>query len=211
MIRLRIKSPSFLYHLNRKRRIRGIHRMRLPKRSYTVKRKLTLLRHQQYFCLPTLSQTKSFIRKQELSYYKRAAGRIFLGMEWNILNLLFRTNLFPTTKFAYALVKLGGVLVNGESVQNPRAMLRIFDSFQLHPAFIRSVFFYFMERLWRRTIRINSPTYLSCNYRLMHFVIWRAPTIRERKFTNTHPFWRGPVDLNLGPISPEDYLDPKLE
>lgn len=211
LARLRSKIPSFLYHLNRKRRAAGIDKLRIRRVSYNVEKKLDLLRCQQYFCLPTINQTKCFLRRHELNYFKMVKDSAFLGMEGNILSIIFRTNLFPTTRFGYALVKLGVVSVNGVSIVSPRKLLQVFDTIQFHPAFIKTLFYYFKRRLKRKLLLVNAPRYLSCNYKLMSFKIWRVPTEGERKYLNTYPFRRRAFDVNLDQISPDAFVDTTLE
>ena len=145
----------------------------------------------------------------------RRPSIIFLGIEGCFLNLLFRTNLFLTTKQAYTFLKLGAFLINNKPVTNPYKILSIFDSFSIHKSFRKIIWAIFLDKIRQNLILVNIPNYLDYNYRLLNFFIWRLPTDQESRFVYSFPFFRPFVNetkiypLKYKNISLFDYAPPK--
>lgn len=98
--------------------------------------KLELLKQQHFFCFSNISKIRRYIKRVE---FLRRPDTIFLGLEGNLLNILFRTNLFINTKQVYNFVKLGAVCVNDDVIKKPYRILSVFDFFSIHPKFVKTV------------------------------------------------------------------------
>lgn len=213
LIRLKFVLPKLLGKLYYKYSLKRIIK-RPFKRLSTMDyhNKVELLKHLNFFCFSTLSQIRRFLKRTE---FMRRPNNIYLGIEGCFLNLLFRTNLFLTTKQAYTLIKLGAFSINNKVIINPYKILSIFDFFSVNKPFIKLIWSTFLNRIRKNLILVNIPNYLDYNYKLLNFFIWRLPTEQEARFVYSFPFFRPFVDstkiypFKYKNISLFDYAPPK--
>lgn len=203
LARLKFKLPRSLGKLYNKYSLKWVFRRpykRLPSLNYF--NKIELLKHLNFFCFSTLSQTRKFLKKVE---FKRRPDPIFLGLEGCFLNLLFRTNLFLNTKQIYNFIKIGAIQINDKINFNPYKILSIFDTFSINKKFIKIIWRIFFKKIKRRLILVNIPNYMDYDYQLLKFFIWRLPTEKERRFSYSYPFFRPFV--NFTKIYPSKFKD----
>lgn len=79
-----------------------------------------------YFCFSSVNQMKTMFRKYE---FIRLNHKNNLGIYGIFISQLFRTNIFPTTRYCYVLVKMGAFYLNGKLCINPQKTLKVGDSF----------------------------------------------------------------------------------
>ena len=157
-------------------------------RSYLEKVNLLALR--QFYCFKRNAPFKNFWFK----IMKRQGGTCYqAGVSSTLLHMFFRTNLFPTTKFCFALIKMGGVLINSKVVTNPYAPLRTYDVLQVSDSFRLLVFGYFLKRVQNKQLLVNIPNFFDYDYRLLYFCVWRPLTVQESSFWFQYPFHRPQV------------------
>lgn len=213
LIRLKFILPKILGKLYYKYSLKRI--MKRPfKRLSTIDyhNKVELLKHLNFFCFSTLSQVRRFLKRTE---FMKRPDYIFLGIEGCFSNLLFRTNLFFTTKQAYTFLKLGAFKINNKVITNPYKILSVFDTFSVDVSYIKIIWSIFLDRIQQNLILVNIPNYLDYNYRLLNFFIWRLPTELESRFVYSFPFFRPFVNntkiypLKYKNISQFDYAPPR--
>lgn len=184
--RLRKTYPRKAYQLTEKhfislnKRPPFVHRIR-----FINARKLIASYHVAYFCFSSFKKLKNMLRKYEYSFVKK---KISLGLHGAVISQLFRTNIFPTTKYCYALIKMGALCVNGRTCTNPYKILVVGDSFSINKKFIKKCSKLLRYRLRKDFILVNIPNYIDYCYKTFHFLIWRQPLPRELYFTYFYPF-----------------------
>lgn len=174
--------------------------------------KVELLKQLNFFCFSTLGQTRKFLKRIE---FLKRPDPIFLGLEGCFLNILFRTNLFITTKQIYTFIKLGAFQINNQIIYNPYKILSIFDSFSVNKKFFYTIWSIFLDKIRNDLILVNIPNYLDYDYKLLNFFIWRLPTELESRFVYSFPFFRPLINYTkkyppkFQNISPLEYEPPR--
>jgi ribosomal protein S4 len=135
--RLKFVTPKIFgslranYLVNRRNRRK---KLLLPTSSFFSK--IELVKDKNYYCFNSLSQIRRFLKRLQFS---RRPDPIFLGLEGCFLNLVFKANLFKTTREARAFIKLGAFNVNGTVLKNPYRVLAVYDVFSAHPSFFKVI------------------------------------------------------------------------
>ena len=116
-------------------------------RLYFIQRKLDFKKFRLYYCFSSNQKFKYYLKKVEYNFIKTP---LQFGISSLLVEFIFKTNIFPTTRFSYNFIKIGGVLVNNFCVKNPHKSLKVFDLIRVNPIFIRLVFNYFRLRLKKK-------------------------------------------------------------
>lgn len=140
-----------------------------------------------HYCFHSKARFKTFYRKYEVQC-RRFANSLNFGAHSLLINQLFLTNSFPTTKFCYTLIRLGGVFVNKKICKSPHRLIKVYDSFFISPPFLRLTSHFFLQRLKKERIIFNVPNYFVYDYSTFFFYIWRKPTKEETYFLHFYPF-----------------------
>lgn len=194
LVRLKFILPKDLGKMYHQNSLKWLIRRPYKKLStINFHNKVELLKQLNFFCFSTLSQTRKFLRRVE---FLKKPNIIYLGLEGCFINLLFRTNLFLTTKQIYTFIKLGAFKINEVTVLNPYKVLSIFDSFSVNKKFFFIIWSFFLDKVRKNLILVNIPNYLDYDYKLLNFFIWRLPTETECRFTYSFPFFRPFINLN---------------
>lgn len=193
LVRLKFILPKSLGRIYHQNSLKWVIRRPFKKLStINYHNKIELLKQLNFFCFSTLSQTRRFLRRVE---FLKKPDLIYLGLEGCFLNLLFRTNLFLTTKQVYTYIKLGAFKINDLTSYNPYKVLSVYDNFSINKKFLSVIWSIFLDKIRQNLILVNIPNYLDYDYKLLTFFIWRLPTELESRFTYSFPFFRPFVNL----------------
>lgn len=186
-----LKTHSYLYRKLKFYNIRlfisrDIRRAKIVLPDRKLSRTLDFYRMQYYFGFNTTKRFRRYVRLYETSY--SAYKQEHFGLEGLLPHILFRVGLFPTIRYCYLLIKLGGLELNSKLMNNPYKVMQLYDSIKIVPPFIKLLFKFFKFRLKSGLVWIPPPNYIDYDFKLMNFFIWRRPTKIERKVAPDFPF-----------------------
>ena len=187
--KFKYKTPSILYDLNYQNFFSIGKKLPYIKRNnYINAKKLDFYKYKFYYCFSSNTRFKNILKKIEYSFHK---NNLQFGISSLFLDVLFKTNLFPTTRFSYTLIKIGGVFLNDFKELNPYKQLFVFDHFRINPFFFKIIIKLFLRRLKKKfNLVYNIPNYIDFDYKIMSFYIWRLPTDKEKRLIPNLPFLR---------------------
>lgn len=131
---------------------------------------MDLVFQQYHYGFTSFSSFKCYIRRYGGGEYNLAVDNR-LGVEGMLANQVCRGLCLLNIRQAYLLVRSGGVTINAVTTKNPRAMLRLGDTFKLSFPFSKICLKYYVRRLRRRRYIFKPPGYFEINYRIMAFKI----------------------------------------
>lgn len=138
-------------------------------RDYAVTESMQAYVQATYFGFSSLSGYKAFLKRHSsrMIFDKTIIGGVGAMFAYQ----LFRTGFFPTIRFAYNLIRAGGVTLNSFKETRPRRLLQLFDEFRLVFPFSVLILSYYISKLEMRMIWQAIPAYMDFSFRFVTFFI----------------------------------------
>lgn len=138
-------------------------------RDYIITERMQGYVQATYFGFSSLSGYRAFLKRHSSRFVfdKRLIG----GVEGMFAHQLFRTGFFPTIRFAYNLIRAGGVTLNSFKETRPRRLLQLYDEFRLIFPFSVLILSYYISKLEMRMIWHAIPAYIDFSLRFTSFYI----------------------------------------
>lgn len=199
--RIKRNLPRRLYFLNKAQYFSVGQRLpRIQAPNYIRFKRVQFYKLKTFYCFKKVSTLRRFLQNIE---YRQSQWNYKWGLSSTLVHMFFRTNLFPTMKFCYALINIGGAQINGKIVTSPFKSVNLYDTISITPAYIKYFFKYFLKRVKNRLLLTNIPNFFDYDYQTMRFCVWRELTTSEQYFWYEYPFQR-PTEidgqqLDLGP------------
>lgn len=189
LARIKSKIPSKFYFLNERfyfsvgKKLPFVRRRKfIPFQNHLVKYYMV------HYCFSKPTKLKTLysrLEKRSGALYHRKS----FGINSILINQLFRTNIFINTRFCYLFIKMGAVEVNGHVCKNPHKPLKLYDTFTISPPFLKMASNLMKIRLKKKIkLMFNIPNYLSYDYKVLSFFLWRLPTAWENYLFHSFPF-----------------------
>lgn len=168
------RRPRFLYKIVSKEK-----EFKRKKRTLKTKHYLNMLKLRRFY--GNLSKKKIKQLFTESSLNSNFLGKSFICLlETRLDVILYRANFFHSIFAARQFILHKGIYINGLIINKPNYKIKIYNFI-----FIKnSDFFYkkLKERLKKRKIFVNFPSYIEVNYKLGALSLFKIPLVKEVPF-----------------------------
>lgn len=132
----------------------------------------------QFFGFKKVSQFFKVCSYQRKLWGKNHFG-VFLALEANLSNFIFRLNLFPSIYFVKKFIQFGNVFVNNKTVNYSSYILNFNEIVSFNRKYYKYFYFHIKSKLRNRKIYVNHPLFAEVDYKLFVAMLIRNPVLAD--------------------------------
>jgi ribosomal protein S4 len=117
------------------------------------------------------------------AYPKTLSGKnlfgVFLSLEGQLSNFIFRLNLFPSIYFVKKFIQFGNVFVNNKTVNYSSYIVNFNEIISFNRKYWKYFYFHIKSRLRNKRVYLNYPSFMEVDYKLFVAMLIRNPTLTD--------------------------------
>jgi ribosomal protein S4 len=113
------------------------------------------------------------------SFFGKNVFGVFLSLEGQISNFIFRLNLFPSVYFVKKFIQFGNVFVNNKTINYSSYVLNFNEIVSFNRKYQKFFYFHIKSKLRKKKVYLNYPAFMEVDYKLLVAMLIRNPTLKD--------------------------------
>jgi ribosomal protein S4 len=104
---------------------------------------------------------------------------VFLSLEGQLSNFIFRLNLFPSVYFVKKFIQFGNVFVNNKTVNYSSYIVNFNEIISFNRRYWKYFYFHIKSKLRNKKVYLNYPSFMEVDYKLFVAMLIRNPILSD--------------------------------